>query len=77
MLAEEEAEKAKERAAQIASDRLIEQQEVLAAKQYEQQRALICMQAEIGEKPIERSRLLAGRGTGLLPVSLVTGNVMT
>ena len=50
VLAEEEAEKAKERAAQIASDRLIEQQEVLAAKQYEQQRALICMQAEIGEK---------------------------
>ena len=57
VLAEEEAEKAKERAAQIASDRLIEQQEVLAAKQYEQQRALMCMQAEIGKKAAAAHRV--------------------
>ena len=57
VLAEEEAEQAKERAARLASDRMLEQQEVLAAKQYEQQRALICMQAEIGEKAATAHRL--------------------
>ena len=57
MLAEEEAEKTKERAARLASDRMLEQQKVLAAKQYEQQRALICMQAEIGEKAAAAHRV--------------------
>ena len=47
---EEEAGRAKERAAQIASERLLEQQVEFAAKQFEQQRALLQIQAELGEK---------------------------
>ena len=41
---------AKERAALRASEKLLEQQEAIAAKQYEQQVALMRMQAEIGER---------------------------
>ena len=50
----EEAEK--ERAAQAAAERLFIQQEALAAKQYEQQVALMRMQAEIGEKAARSHR---------------------
>ena len=53
LAAEEEAMQARERAALIAS---LEQQEAMAAKQYEQQVALMRMQAEIGEKAASAHR---------------------
>ena len=56
LVAEEEAQQAKERAALIASEKLFEQQEAMAAKQYEQQVALMKMQAEIGEKAASAHR---------------------
>ena len=49
-------EERKERAAQAAADRLFEQQEALSVKQYEQQVALMRMQAEIGEKAASAHR---------------------
>ena len=53
---EEEAGRAKEWAAQIASGRLLEQQAEFAAKQFEQQKALLQIQAELGEKAAQAHR---------------------
>lgn len=56
LAAEREAQEAKDRTALIASEKLLEQQETMAAKQYEQQVALMRMQAEIGEKAAHAHR---------------------
>ena len=53
----EEAEKVKEEVARVASERLREQQEAAGLRAYEQQVALIEMQAKIGERAAEAQRL--------------------
>ena len=52
----EEKEEAREEAARIASEKLREQQEAANARAYEQQVALIKMQAEIGERAADAHR---------------------
>ena len=52
----EEVEKAREEAARLASERLREQQEAAGVRAYEQQVALIRMQAEIGERTADAQR---------------------
>ena len=56
----EEKEVAREEAARLASERLREQQEVANNRAYEQQVALIKMQAEIGERAAEAHRIEQG-----------------
>ena len=56
----EEKEAAREEAARLASERLREQQEAANARAYEQQVALIKMQAEIGERTAEAHRTEQG-----------------
>ena len=53
----EEKEQAKEEAARVASERLREQQEAASVRAYEQQVALIKLQAEIGERAAGTHRL--------------------
>ena len=55
--AAEEMERAREESARIASEKLLEQQEAMGARQYAQQIALMKMQAEIGEKAANAHRL--------------------
>ena len=55
--AAEELERAREETARLASEKLLEQQEAMGARQYAQQVALIKMQAEIGEKAANAHRL--------------------
>ena len=54
--AAEEREQAREEAARVASDRLREQQDLVNARAYEQQVALIKLQAEIGERAADTHR---------------------
>ena len=54
--AAEELERVREETAQLASEKLMEQQEAMGAREYEQQVALIKMQAEIGEKAASAHR---------------------
>ena len=52
----EEVERAREEAAKLASERIREQQEAAGIRAYEQQVALIKMQAEIGERTADAQR---------------------
>ena len=54
--AEAEAERDRERAAQLASEKLLEHQAEFAARQFEQQKALLEVQARLGEKAAQAHR---------------------
>ena len=60
--AAEELERVKEEAARVASERLKEQQQEASDRAYEQQRVLVRLQAEIGERAAEVHRMESEKG---------------